>query len=292
MQHEPDKQSPWRTRGTPLGGGPGPSQLPDSEDVSAAMAAAGQMAAFFPSTQAEPDTDGKAPVPSPPPAAQADVAVTTRQDSKCSQVGKARPVGEKAKGTAAAVEDAATGAEEEGQPAAAAQQHKADSADADVAVKRRRGSDREAVTAAGATAASHSAQKETDEAVIQNSSKGQEGHKAKASNSGKLPEEEEEKAPQAAGRGRKKGVSNRSTGFEDEEQGTSKAGRGRGRGRRSVGPAGRGRKGSNHGAAAKGPQTAAVKDNVVDMDVDTEQSKVLTRQIVLPVLHSCVCILL
>ena len=162
MQHEPDKQSPWRTRGTPLGGGPGPSQLPDSEDVSAAMAAAGQMAAFFPSTQAEPDTDGKGPVPSPPSAVQADVAVTTHQDSKCNQDIGARLGGERAIGTAAAVDDTAAGREEEeGQPAAAAQPHKVDNADADVPGKRRR-----------AAAAAHTAQKETDKAVIQ-SSKGQ-----------------------------------------------------------------------------------------------------------------------
>lgn len=55
VQHGAGKPTPWRVRGTPLGVGPagGPSQLPDSEDINAAMAAAGDLAACFPSTQAE-----------------------------------------------------------------------------------------------------------------------------------------------------------------------------------------------------------------------------------------------
>lgn len=57
VQHGAGKPSPWRVRGAPLGVGPGPSQAPDSEDISAAMAAAGNLAAFFPSTQAEPEAD-------------------------------------------------------------------------------------------------------------------------------------------------------------------------------------------------------------------------------------------
>ena len=57
LQHEADSVSPWRVRGTPLGAGPGPSQAPDSEDINAAMAAAGDMAAFFPSTQLEPEAE-------------------------------------------------------------------------------------------------------------------------------------------------------------------------------------------------------------------------------------------
>lgn len=55
VQHAAGKPTPWRVRGTPLGVGPagGPSQLPNSEDINAAMAAAGDLAACFPSTQAE-----------------------------------------------------------------------------------------------------------------------------------------------------------------------------------------------------------------------------------------------
>lgn len=55
VQHGAGKPTPWRARGTPLGVGPagGPSQLPNSEDINAAMAAAGDLAACFPSTQAE-----------------------------------------------------------------------------------------------------------------------------------------------------------------------------------------------------------------------------------------------
>ena len=62
LQHGTGKPSPWRVRGAPPlrvspGPGPGPSQAPDSEDINAAMAAAGDLAAFFPSTQAEPEAD-------------------------------------------------------------------------------------------------------------------------------------------------------------------------------------------------------------------------------------------
>lgn len=59
VQHGAGKPTPWRVRGTPLGVGPagGPSQLPNSEDINAAMAAAGDLAAFFPSTQAEQEVD-------------------------------------------------------------------------------------------------------------------------------------------------------------------------------------------------------------------------------------------
>ena len=60
VQHGAGKPTPWHVRGTPLGHGSaaGPSQVPNSEDINAAMAAAGDLAAFFPSTQAEPEVDG------------------------------------------------------------------------------------------------------------------------------------------------------------------------------------------------------------------------------------------
>lgn len=60
MQHGVGKASPWRVKGTPLGPGFGPSQAPDSEDINAAMAAVGDLAACFPSTQAEPDANAAA----------------------------------------------------------------------------------------------------------------------------------------------------------------------------------------------------------------------------------------
>ena len=66
VQHGAGKPTPWRVRGIPLGVGSaaGPSQLPNSEDINAAMAAAGDLAAFFPSTQAEPEVDASVDAPS------------------------------------------------------------------------------------------------------------------------------------------------------------------------------------------------------------------------------------
>jgi len=285
LQHEPDKLSPWRVRGTPLGGGAAPSQLPDTEDVNAAMAAAGQMAAFFPATQAEPDThadtDAVVSAPLPTSAVQAKAADghsrqnrDNRQDSKAQQ--------NKKNGTTTAAASAAAGSEEEEQATAAkaAQGFRADDQAQIRSMQTKKGSDAETHAPAAATAALAGAdvpQQGSDGTAAQHTAQDQEEE-------GSLQQEEEVQAPIAAarrGRGKGKGrasVSARASVDDDEEEeaGKRKAKRGRG----SAGPGARGgsrgRRAPGQGAAAKAPlPTSAAESDVTDMDVDTEKPKVI-----------------
>ncbi len=296
LQHEPDKLSPWRVRGTPLGGGAAPSQLPDTEDVNAAMATAGQMAAFFPATQAEPDTnadtDAVVSAPLPTSAVQAKAAdgpnqqnSDSRQDSKAQQ--------NKKNGTATAAASAAAGSEEEDQAAAAtvAQRYRADDVPQVKSMQTKEGSDAKKPAPAAATAALAGAdvpQQVSDGAAARHTAQGRE-------EAGGMQQEEEVQAPKAAGRGKGKGrasVSTKASVDDDEEEEIGKVKAKRGRGSAGAGARGgsRGRamKAPGQGAAAKDPlPTSAADSDVADMDVDTVKPKVIgmsrTQEIHLPV---------
>ena len=273
LQHETDKLSPWRVRGTPLGGGAGPSQLPDSEEVNAAMAAAGQMAAFFPSTQAEPDTDADtdANVSGPLPTSAGD---GNQQNSDNCQDSKAQHINEN--GTTTAAASAAAGSEAEHATAAkAAQRFSADDVAQVKSMPRKEGTDAKRPAPAAATAALAGAdipRQVSDGAAAQHIAQGQE-------EGGGMQQEEEVQAPRAAGRGRGKGkgrasVSTRAS-VDEEEAGKRKAKQGRGSAGARGGSRGRGRKASGQGAAAKGPlPTSAADSDVTEMDIDTEKAKV------------------
>ncbi len=286
LQHEPDKLSPWRVRGTPLGGGPAPSQLPDTEDVNAAMAAAGQMAAFFPATQAEPDThadtDAVVSGPLPTSAVQAKVADgRNQQNSDSWQDSKAQQ--NKKNGTTTAAASAAAGSEEEEQATAAtaAQRFRADDVTQVKSMQTKKGSDAKRPAPAAATAALAGGdipQQGSDGAAAQHTAQGREEE-------GSLQQEKEVQAPKAAGRGRGRGkgrasVSTRASvdANEEEEAGKRKAKRGRGSAGAGArgGSRGKGRKAAGQGAAAKGPlPTTAADSDVTDMDIDPEKPKVI-----------------
>lgn len=256
VQHERDKQSPWRVRGIPVGGGAGPSQAPDSEDVNAAMAGAGDLAAFFPSTQADADTTAHSPVDLPSTAADADAAGKTDQDSKA--------------GTD--VPAAVHGAGAKREPACAAQAHQAGRTPAKTHSQAKSKSRGPSPAAAPAAAG----QQPTGASIVRDSD--DEGQQP--AGSGVELQEEEAKTSWASGRDKGLGKTSNGTDAGDGEEGAKgkgKAGRGRG-GRGSQAPMGRGssrgRKGGSQGTAAKRPK-AAIDDDVTAMDVDAEQPKVL-----------------
>ncbi|KAL0023275.1 hypothetical protein WJX77_002228 [Trebouxia sp. C0004] len=250
IMHEPDKLSPWRVRGTPLGGGAAPSQLPDSEEVNAAMAAAGQMAAFFPATQAEPDTD-----------ADTDAVVSAPLPTSA---GQAKPADAGSKG-------------EQATAAKAAQRFSADDAAQVENMQRKKGSDAKRPAPAAATAAL------AGDTVLpwQVSDGPATPHTAQAQEEGGgMQQEEEIQVPRAAGRGigkRRASVSTRAS-VDDEEEEAGKRKAKQGRGSAGAGARGgsrvRGRKASGQGAAAKGLSPASAADSdVTDRNVDTEKAK-------------------
>ncbi len=270
-------------RGTPLGGGAAPSQIPDSEEVNAAMAAAGQMAAFFPATQAEPDThadtDAVVSAPLPTSAVQAKAADGhNQQNSDSCQDGKAQHNNENGITTAAA--SAAAGSEGQQATAAKAAQHlRADDGAEVKSMQTKRGSDAKRPAPAAATAAFAGADvpgQVSDGAAAQHIAPGRE-------EAGGMQQEEEVQAPKAAGRGKGKGrasVGTRASVDDDEEEEAGKRKAKRGRGSASTaargGSRGRGRKAPGQGAAAKGPlPTSAADSDVTDMDFDTEKPKVI-----------------
>ena len=284
LQHEPDKLSPWRVRGTPLGGGAPPSQLPDSEEVNAAMAAAGQMAAFFPATQVQPDinadTDAVVSAPLPTSAVQPKAADGDhQQNSDSCQDSKAQQNNEKDPTTAAA-SAAASEAEEQVTAATAAQHLSADDVAQVKSMQTKKGSDAKRPAPAAATAAQAGADipgQVSDEAATHHPAQGHQ-------EAGRPQQEEEVQAPKAAGRGRGKEKGRASVGTrasvdddEEEQAGKVKAKRGRGSAGAGArgGSRGRGMKVSGRGAGAKGPlHTSAADSNMTNMDIDTEKAKV------------------
>ncbi|DBB04110.1 TPA: hypothetical protein ACH3X1_013160 [Trebouxia sp. C0004] len=281
IMHEPDKLSPWRVRGTPLGGGAAPSQLPDSEEVNAAMAAAGQMAAFFPATQAEPDTDADTDAvvsaPLPTSAGQAKPADGhNQQNSTSCQNSKAQHHNQTDIMTAAA--SAAAGSKgEQATAAKAAQRFSADDAAQVENMQRKKGSDAKRPAPAAATAAL------AGDTVLpwQVSDGPATPHTAQAQEEGGgMQQEEEIQVPRAAGRGigkRRASVSTRAS-VDDEEEEAGKRKAKQGRGSAGAGARGgsrvRGRKASGQGAAAKGLSPASAADSdVTDRNVDTEKAK-------------------
>lgn len=277
LQHEPDKLSPWRVRGTPLGGGAAASQLPDTEDVNAAMAAAGHMAAFFSATQAEPDTHADTDVvvsgPLPTSAVQAKAADGHNpQNSDGCPDSKAQQNKKNDTMTAAASAAAGSGEKEQATAAKAAQRLCAEDVAQVKSMQTKKGSDaKEPATLAGADIPPVS-----DGAAAQHMAQSQE-------EGGSLQQEEEIQAPKAAGNGRGKGkgrgsVSTKASADdgEEEEAGKRKARRGRGSAGAGVRGGSRGRKASGQGPAAKGPlPTSAADSDVTDMDITTEKPKVI-----------------
>lgn len=229
MQHGAGKPTPWRVRGIPLGTGSaaGPSQLPNSEDINAAMAAAGDLAAFFPSTQAEPEVDASLNAPN-----TAGLSSSPGNTSAIAAAPKSSAVAAAAvkKSSSAAARTDSVGAQAVPDHAALPQQPST-STDAE------HGGDAKATSKSGHVSAE--AEQQADMAAEADSRSADEASHAQAE------EAEDEQtcrgaAPRQASRRKQPG---RAAGDEEEQEGQgSAAGRGRGRGSRGKGRGqGRGR---------------------------------------------------
>ena len=241
VQHGAGKPTPWCVRGTPLGVGPaaGPSQVPNSEDINAAMAAAGDLAAFFPSTQAEPELDASNATHStvgPSSSAGTTAAAALKSDSMAAATDNSKP--------------AAARVDQDG--AQAVPDHAALPPQASASTDAEHGRDPKAGSGSGPTSAE--AQQQADVAAEANS---RSADKASHARPGEADDDQTCRAagPRQASRSKQSG---RAAVDEDEESHSSVGGRGRGRGSRGKGRGqGRGR-GRKHNS----PDTAIVEDAI------------------------------
>ena len=217
VQHGAGKPTPWRVRGTPLGVCPaaGPSQVPNSEDINAAMAAAGDLAAFFPSTQAEPEVDASAAAHSTaePPSSAGTTAAAAAAAPKSNLAAASAAVNSNS---------AAARTDEDG--AQAAPMHAALLQQASASTDAKHGHDPKAASRS-ADKASHA---QPDEAEDDQTCRGAgPGQASRRNQSGSAAvDEEEEGHGSAGGRGRGRGSRGKGRG----------QGRGRGRGRKRNSP--------------------------------------------------------